>query len=119
MQDGKGIVILDGLDLIFHNEWQLDSQCKNWLVVGQSWQNCVHNNNMGLKQFAKLSCNFDINFYATDYSFLKDNSICATANDFDQDMLNWNKIIGFGYQLLPDNSVVSRFPMLRYKYYHV
>jgi hypothetical protein len=119
LNSGRGMLLLDTLDLIFHNDLFLNSECKNWLIVGQSWQNCVHNNHMGLKQFAKLSNEFDINFYATDYSFLKDSGGCANDNDFVDDTLSWTRIIKFGYQLMPDKSAVSQFPLLRYRYFHI
>ena len=114
----NGVLLLDGLDLIFHNDLFCNSECKNWLVVGQTWQMCVHDNNMGLKQFTKLSQDFGLNFYATDYSFLKDDGTCANDNDFVNDTLKWTRIMHFGYQLMPDNLNSNQFPMLRYKYYH-
>lgn len=113
----RAILILDGLDLVFHNDWKCQKKCKNWLVVGQQWQYCVHENSMGLNQFSKLINEFDLNFYATDYSFLKENGDCANHQDFADDSLEWSVVPGLGYKLMPNNPGHD-FPFLRYKYFH-
>lgn len=113
----RGILILDGLDLVFHNDWKCLGKCKNWLVVGQQWQYCVHENSMGLKQFSQITKEFDLNFYATDYSFLKENGECADDYDFGNDYLKWSRVPNLGYKLMPSTDTPA-FPFLRYKYFH-
>lgn len=68
----------------------------HWYVAGQSWQMCVHYNNIGLKNLSKLS---DLNFYCDSRSFLKINGTVVEHDDFVNDELTWKFVPRFGYQL--------------------
>lgn len=114
---GRGIYIMDPLDLVFHNQLILSGQVKNWLVAGRSWQVCVHDNHLGLNNLAELAERFNLNFYATDYSFLKpDNETTATQADFDCDELEWEIVTNFGYRLVPSDrhrqyaEIIAKYP---------
>ena len=83
----------------------------NWYVVGNSWQNCVHANDIGLRNLSRnyidlaqygpygwfqpdIHCPPDgVFFFADDYSFIKDTNsgqlLTATHSEFDQDSLDW------------------------------
>jgi hypothetical protein len=99
----RGIYLLDPLDIVFHNQIILGGRVQNWLIAGRTWQMCVHYNKLGLNNLAALSARYNINFYATDYSFLKDGlQTTAQLKDFECDSLNWMEICNFGYQLVPN-----------------
>lgn len=74
---------------------------QNWLVVGHTWQMCTHSHGLGLPELARVAKNYNLNFYATDYSFCTLTEQTATLEDFEQDSLKWRAIKDFGYQLLP------------------
>jgi len=72
---------------------------KNWLVAGQSWGLCVHDNNMGLRAFQPLINSHQLNFYATEFSFLKESGYRVEHKDFLMDNLEWEYLNYFGYRL--------------------
>jgi hypothetical protein len=77
-------------------------RAQNWLVVGQSWQNCVHNNNVGLKTFSNNLDYYQMDFYVREEFVLKDDNSNPTENDFSNDELNWMKYHGMStYKLMP------------------
>jgi len=116
LTQGRGVYLMDPLDLVFHNQLVLSGQVKNWLVVGRSWQMCVHNNGLGLNNLAELSSRFSLNFYATDYSFLKeDNETTAGPAEFESDELEWLSVNNFGYQLVPSTKC-NRYAEILAKY---
>ena len=87
--NGRGVYIMNPLDMMFHNQVILNGQIKNWLVVGKSWQLCVHNNGLGLINLEEISARFSTNFYATNYSFLMGyNDNCAGPEEFENDELS-------------------------------
>lgn len=80
---------------------------QHWYVAGQSWNMCVHDNDMGLKSFAgKISRN-TVNFYATEKSFLHIDGTAVSYQDFEKDYLNWKFLNWFGYQLEGDRQNVN------------
>jgi hypothetical protein len=89
-------------DFLIH--WHLQGVAKStdWLVAGQSWQNCVHNNSVGLKAFSKLIEHYHLNFYVQEEFVLTEDDTNPTENDFSNDTLNWLKYHGTGiYKLMP------------------
>jgi hypothetical protein len=74
---------------------------KDWLVIGNQWQQCVHQRGLGLRNLALLP---GYNFYGTDWGFMKENTIAETANrvDFDQDFLGWDQVGPDLYKLRPN-----------------
>lgn len=81
----------------------LKYQIENWLIVGHTWQMCTHDHALGLSRLANLSKTYNLNFYATDYSFCTMTEQTAGLKEFEQDSLNWCLIEDFGYQLLPQD----------------
>ena len=62
----------------------------HWLVVGTTWQVCVHLNDMGLCSFSTMMRQHPkLNFYGASWGFLKHNLETATAEDFAGDLLPW------------------------------
>lgn len=117
LTQGRGVYIMDPLDLVFHSQLVLEGKVRNWLVVGCSWQMCVHNNGLGLNNLSELASRFNLNFYATDYSFLRaDNITKATQTDFESDELEWTMINNFGYHLVPSTKrnryaeIIAKYP---------
>jgi hypothetical protein len=79
-----------------------NKRAQNWLVVGQSWQNCVHNNDVGLKNFSNSLDYYRMNFYVQEEMVLKEDDSNPTENDFSNDELNWMKYHGTStYKLMP------------------
>ena len=72
-------------------------ETQQWYVAGQTWNMCVHNNDIGLKNMSNLP---NTNFYADQWSFLKDPCYPVLHNDFIQDDLEWQYLKWFGYKLL-------------------
>jgi len=97
-------------DFLYHVKTKLHDATKNWLVVGQSWKMCVHGNNLGLKNIAKLSQSCDLNFYAIDQGFCMktypgpavelDSIPTAGRQEFENDSIEWAEITDFGYKLI-------------------
>ena len=75
---------------------KLNGAVTDWYVAGQTWQLCVHNNSIGLE---KMSGSSDFNFYADEFSFVKNPAVCVEHADFKTDHLKWRFHSGFGYQL--------------------
>jgi hypothetical protein len=79
------------------------TRAKQWLVVGQSWQNCVHNNNIGLVSFSKILDYYRMEFYVMEEFVLNDNDVNPTEADFGNDTLRWMKYHGTTtYKLMPE-----------------
>jgi hypothetical protein len=82
----------------YHNKKHLNNTCKNWLVVGQTWPMCTHNNEISLTTLKNIP---DMNFYTLDQGFCKINGDLVYEEDYRKDTLNYEKISNFGYRLLP------------------
>ena len=96
------INILNAEDFVwFCTKYLPIERVQNWLVAGHTWQMCTHDAELGLHTLARLIKTCPLNFYATDYSFCTMTEQTATLKDFQQDIMNWRLIEGFGYQLLP------------------
>ena len=72
---------------------------KDWLVIGNCWQDCVHDRGLGLRNLSRLPGH---NFYGTDWGFMKENNMTTTQVDFEQDFLGWDKIDHDLYKLRPN-----------------
>ncbi len=89
-------------DFLSHWHMQGPMRAQHWLVVGQSWQNCVHNNDVGLNQMAQAAKFHHMNFYVTEEYLLNDTDQNPTETDFSNDTLQWIKYHGTStYQLAP------------------
>jgi hypothetical protein len=89
-------------DFLFHWSRSGSHRAQNWLVVGQSWQNCVHNNDVGLLNFSSNLDFYRMNFYVMEEFVLKEDDTNPTETDFSNDRLNWMKYHGTStYKLMP------------------
>jgi len=71
-----------------HMPWK---NINHWLVVGTTWQICVHLNDMGLCSFSTMMRQHpELNFYGASWGFLKHNLTTTTDEDFDTDLLTWS-----------------------------
>jgi len=95
------VVILDPDDLVYHCETYHNNSIRNWLIVGQAWQMCVHFRPMGLYNLAKLNKSQHYNFFVTPWS-VRD----ASFNELDSDHFNgadnltWQSVDQFGWKLV-------------------
>ena len=105
LSNEKIIHIVNDLDFIWFATKYLNYQVHNWLVVGLTWQMCTHEHALGLDNLSQITKEYNLNFYATDYSFCTMTEQTAGLKDFEQDSLDWCLIEDFGYQLLPHNSL--------------
>lgn len=72
---------------------------KNWLVVGLSWQRCVHTRPMGLIELGRKTTNEQ--FYLDPQCILHENTQrTLNVTDFREDALMWQKVKGLGYRLV-------------------
>jgi hypothetical protein len=89
-------------DFLTHWNRSGQTRAKNWLVVGQSWQNCVHHNNIGLVRFSEILDYYRMDFYVQEEFVLNDDDENPTEIDFGNDTLNWMKYHGTStYKLMP------------------
>ena len=66
---------------------------KHWLVVGTTWQVCVHLNDMGLCSFTTISSQYpELCFYGAPWGFLKHNLKQTSSRDFNNDLLSWTGV---------------------------
>jgi hypothetical protein len=89
-------------DFLMHWHAQGSAKSTQWLVAGQSWQICVHNNSIGLKALSRLIGHYNMNFYVREEFVLTDDDTNPTEMDFSNDTLNWMKYHGTStYKLMP------------------
>ena len=112
LDNDRSIFLVTLEDFLYHTRTTLNNKIRNWLVVGQTWGMCAHDNNIGLKNIAKLSKRYDLNFYAIDQGFNMHSDhvssvyspenmiLTAGQREFENDSLQWAHIPDFGYQLL-------------------
>jgi hypothetical protein len=86
-------------DFIHHCQIHLGNQCKNWLVVGQTWQMCTHDNSIGLHSLRRFIYD-NFNFYTIDSGFCKLDGSLVNYVDYETDKLQYELIYNFGYRLL-------------------
>lgn len=101
LNSDKSILLQNIRGFYYHWNHFLKRKPMHWLVAGQTWQYCVHTRALGLSKLARFSRDFGVNFYATDYSFLKQDGATASQPDFERDSMHWIEIPSFGYQLRP------------------
>jgi hypothetical protein len=86
-------------DFRYHCQHHLNNQFKNWLVVGQTWQMCTHENSIGLRSLRRLIYE-NFNFYTIDSGFCKIDGELVHHSDYATDKLQYELIYDFGYRLL-------------------
>jgi hypothetical protein len=66
---------------------------KKWLVVGASWQSCVHDRPLGLKNLVREFQPLGHEFYGVTWGFTRDDLEICTAQDFMLDStISWKQI---------------------------
>ena len=74
----------------------------HWLVVGATWQVCVHLNDLGLCSFTNIMAQHPkLNFYGASWGFLKHDLTPTTTEDFATDQLTWTSA-GELFKLAPE-----------------
>ena len=77
----------------------LANKITNWLVLGRTWNMCVHENSIGLHNLSKFAPGFGLNFYAIDGGFQKSDLTIVTREDFENDPLEWIETTNSMYKL--------------------
>jgi hypothetical protein len=67
----------------------LANKITNWLILGRTWNMCVHNNSIGLHNLCRTAPGFGLNFYAIDGGFQKSDGTIVTKEDFENDTMTW------------------------------
>ena len=94
------LVILDPDDFLHHCKIYHNDNIKNWLVVGQAWNMCVHFRPMGLYNLRDLAVSNGFNFFVANWSVLDQHGHYINDACFDgSDHLIWESIDGFGHRL--------------------
>ena len=98
---GDSTFALYSMDSFLKHTKKLVPHIKDWLVIGKCWKICVHGRPLGLKNLATIS---EMNFYGADWGFYnkQTNGQLLTADDFENDSINWKQIDSHLYQLQPD-----------------
>lgn len=104
LYNNNSIMLLEFEDFVHHWQTVLDCQVNNWLVVGQSWKNCVHRRPVGLDNMYRNNTYSNLNFYALTDGFKTDEGTVTTHKNFQQDNLPWTYIENFGYKLITKSS---------------
>ena len=77
----------------------MPNNVKNWLLIGQTWDVCVHDDQLGLNKLSK----FPGNIYITPWSIFKTDYSDITQQDIDNDpSVSWKTINNFGWKLIYD-----------------
>jgi hypothetical protein len=96
---GRKVLNMDTMQAFDRYLQQTPNAPQHWYVAGQSWNMCVHDNDMGLKSFNTKMSRHAVNFYATEKSFLHLDGTEVGYQDFEKDYLDWKFLNWFGYQL--------------------
>ena len=76
-------------EFFYHVGNHLANKITNWLILGRTWNMCVHDNSIGLHSLCKTAPGFGLNFYAIDGGFQKFNGTVVSKEDFENDKLTW------------------------------
>lgn len=91
MRQVNSYYITDHDDFLRHWERNGRNRITNWLVIGSQWQNCVHNNSIGLHSMANLTKNYNLNFYGCEGGFVTEDARAVTQEDYKKDSLTWQQ----------------------------
>jgi len=100
LNSDASVVILDIKDFVYHCQMYHNDSIKHWLVIGQSWGQCVHFRPVGLHSLSNIIKTQNYNIYVTPWSVL-DHQHCQLTNKcFDGvDGILWQPVENFGYRL--------------------
>lgn len=76
-------------EFFYHVGNHLPNKITNWLILGRTWNMCVHDNSIGLQYLCKTAPGFGLNFYAVDGGFQKSDGTVVSKEDFENDKLTW------------------------------
>jgi hypothetical protein len=95
-------------DFFYHVVDHLQNKITNWLILGRTWDMCVHDNSIGLRCLCKFAPGFGLNFYAVDGGFQKLDLSTVTRADFHNDhSLDWTETKDSMYKLKLDKETGS------------
>jgi len=86
-------------EFFYHVRNYLENKITNWLILGRTWNMCVHYNSIGLHNLHKLARRFELNFYAINGGFQKSDLTTVTRADIENDSFKWNETNNSMYKL--------------------
>jgi len=92
LNNEHSIFLTEIQDFVHHWIHVLRAQVNDWLVVGQSWQVCVHSRSIGLTNLRALQSNYPMNFYGATWGFVDDWGNQITSKHFKLDSLPWEQV---------------------------
>ena len=100
LNSDASVVILDINDLVYHCNTYHNNSIQNWLVIGQSWRQCVHFRPLGLHALSTLIKKENYNIYVTPWSVLDAQQKQLDPKCFKgNDGISWEPVEDFGYRL--------------------
>lgn len=93
-------MLLEFKDFFWHWKYNLQEKVNNWLIVGGSWNICLHHRPMGLNSIFSSNTDPKLNFYVMPHTVLNEHGETLQRNDFEKDTLYWQEIPNFGYRFV-------------------
>jgi hypothetical protein len=79
-------------EFFYHVVKHLENKITNWLILGRTWNMCVHDNAIGLRHLHKFAPGLGLNFYVMDGGFQKADLSTVTRADIHNDCsLKWTE----------------------------
>lgn len=92
--------LLFSIESFIKNHTRFCPNVKNWLVVGTSWQMCVHNRPIGLRNLSKIKDQYNLKIYGSPSGFYGDGKRVTDHNFKTDNTLEWTKVDTDLYQLV-------------------
>jgi hypothetical protein len=86
-------------EFFYHVGNHLANKITNWLILGRTWDMCVHDNSIGIQHLCKTASGFGLNFYAVDGGFQKSDRTVVSTEDFENDKFTWTRTKDSMYKL--------------------
>jgi hypothetical protein len=100
LNSDASVIILDSDDLVHHCQMYHNDSIKNWLVIGQAWNMCLHGRPMGFYSLSSLIKKQNYNIYVTPWSVLDTQQKQLDPECFNgNDGIAWEPVEDFGYRL--------------------
>ena len=79
-------------DFDYHCTHFLNNKIQNWLVVGKSWQMCLHTRDLGLNNLFKINNGTTRSFYLDRNCVLDTYNQPITEQHLERDYLDWHRV---------------------------
>jgi hypothetical protein len=99
LNNDHSIFLTDPQDFVHHWQHVLETKVTDWLVIGQAWELCVHNRNIGLQNLLTLAQHYPMRFYGATWGFIDDWGNEVSPKHFKKDPLPWQRVGKQGRQI--------------------